>query len=107
MGTWFPDWHRAAPGQLAAHDQAVRALRAEDERHEETPAYERLNQRVNVLREPLSPWQRTNAATDWRIMRMERAEERDQIARDTGRQGAFARGARQAMDRDWARRGSR
>lgn len=66
--TWFPGWRRGTREQVRAHDAAVRALwdNAARERkagiRDETPEYQALNHRVNELRKPLSPSQRSATA---------------------------------------------
>ena len=70
--TWFPDWRRGTREQVQSHDEAARALRDNAERErkagirDETPEYQVLNRRVNELRRPLSPVQRSAAAVSLR-----------------------------------------
>ena len=69
---------RGTEADVAAHDRAVQGLRANARRdrragvRSETPAFQRLNARVNAARTRLSPVQRTHIATDLRIERARR-----------------------------------
>ena len=73
---------KAHAGKVAAHDRAVRELWANSDRErkagirDETPQYQRLNARVSQLRAPLSPIQRTAAATMHRLDRADRRQGR-------------------------------
>lgn len=69
----LPRWRKGSTDDVAAHDRAVRDLRENGKRErkagirDETPEYRRLNRRVNDLRVPLSPLQRSLPATSFRV----------------------------------------
>lgn len=73
---------KATPEQVRAFDEARRALEDNAERErkagirDETEPYHRLNSRVIETGQPLSPWQRSYFASDWRMARDERAQKR-------------------------------
>jgi hypothetical protein len=83
-------WRKASPEDVAAHDRAVRDLWANGERdrkagiRDETPEYHRLNARVNELRGPLSPFQRTAAATQHRLDLRDRRRGGPRVQRPLG-----------------------
>jgi hypothetical protein len=88
--TLRPRWRRGSADDVAAHDRAVRDLWANGERdrkagiRDETPEYHRLNARVNELRGPLSPFQRTAAATQHRLDLRDRRRGGPRVQRPLG-----------------------
>ena len=75
-------WRRGSRDDVAAFDQAVRALWDNSAREarsgvrEETAEYHRLNDRVNRLAAPLGPVQRSALATG---VRLDRAKKRRKV----------------------------
>lgn len=73
---------KGTPEQVRAFDEARRALEENSDREyqagirEETEPYHRLNSRVIETEQPLSPWQRSYFASDWRMARADRAQKR-------------------------------
>jgi hypothetical protein len=73
---------KGTPGQVRAFDEARRALEDNGERErkagirEETETFLDLNERVIETERPLSPWQRSYLASDWRMARADRAQRR-------------------------------
>jgi hypothetical protein len=71
---------KGTPEQVRAFDEARRALEDNGERErkagirEETETFLDLNDRVIETERPLSPWQRSYFASDWRMARADRAQ---------------------------------
>jgi hypothetical protein len=73
---------KGTPEQVRAFDEARRALEDNAERErkagirDETGTFLDLNDRVIETEGPLSPWQRSYFASDWRMARADRAQRR-------------------------------
>ena len=105
MGRWFPGFRTGTPEQTRAYREAVHALHANglyENRagiREETPHYNRLNDRVCEMEEPLSRFQRW-----WHFQRVDAEQELIRLQRASDRQDrAMARG----RSRLWLRHASR
>ena len=96
MGRWFPGFRTGTPEQTRAYREAVHALHANglyENRagiREETPHYNRLNDRVCEMEEPLSRFQRwwhfQRVDAEQELIRLQRASDRqDRQQRRTGR----------------------
>ena len=95
MGTWFPDIRTGTPEQTRAYREAVRALHLNslyESRagiREETPAYNRLNDRVCELEVPLSRTQRW-----WHFQRVDAEQDLIRLQRASDRQDRATRRSR-------------
>ena len=92
MGRWFPGRRKGNREQVREFDKAQRDLNQNSDREggrrkvrDETPRYRELNHRVNEAARPLSRFQQSRDARDFRMAREDRRAAREQRRADRGR----------------------